>query len=101
LEDKNLPATHSFLSTDNDSVVLSSLKQAEDGAGVVARFYEVEGKPGRLVVSFNGEAQVSQSLNLLEESLPKDARGVSPFEIKTLRLLAHPSGRADSLAPNR
>jgi alpha-mannosidase len=49
-----LPATYSFLKTDNDNVVLWALKPAEEGAakeGIVARFFNLQGTAQPLVVA--------------------------------------------------
>jgi hypothetical protein len=60
---KTLPAAHSgFLGVDNPSVLLSTWKQSEDGAGTVMRFIELGGKPatvrlsGALLKNSSGEA---------------------------------------------
>jgi alpha-mannosidase len=49
-----LPATYSFLKTDNDNVLLWALKPAEEGAakeGIVARFFNLQGTAQPLVVA--------------------------------------------------
>lgn len=94
-----LPKEFSFASLSPDNLVLTVLKLAEDGDGVVARFYEAEGRgaEGRLVL-FCGVERASEASLLEDELRPLPASGGSvavrakPFEIVTVRL--RPAGRA-------
>ena len=65
---------------DEDSVVLSAIKRAEDGEGVVMRFYEPYGK--RTSVEFSESVNLS---NILEDKFKKVKRlEIKPFEVKTV-----------------
>ena len=83
---KELPASHSFLSAKSDTVVLSAFKKEDVGDRLVARFYEIEGRPGDFGLRLDGKGQRTTSLNLLEEPITDDPQSIAPFEIKTLRL---------------
>jgi alpha-mannosidase len=89
------PESQSFFSVDADHVMISAVKQAQDGNGLVVRLYEWAGKQGqvqlRIPQGFSGAA----AANLMEEELhqllmSRDKRSVSApvgaYEIKTIVL---------------
>jgi Glycosyl hydrolases family 38 N-terminal domain/Glycosyl hydrolases family 38 C-terminal domain/Glycosyl hydrolases family 38 C-terminal beta sandwich domain len=82
---KALPPSQSFLETNSDSLVLSAVKKAGRGTGIVARWYENEGATTNLSVRFLGKDATLSSLNLLEEPL-STAASVRPFEIRTVQI---------------
>ena len=85
---KTLPSNRSFLSLSGDGLVVSALKRADVGPGVVLRTYEIQGAPVTTRVEFLGRRVSFQEVNLLEEktATPSDVLRVEPYEIKTVRI---------------
>jgi len=85
---KPLPPSQSFFSINADNVILSALKKADDNSRIVARFYEIEGSPAAVPLSFLGHFPSWQGMNLLEQvqenKVLSAAIPVKPFEIKTI-----------------
>jgi len=77
---------------DSEHVDLVTIKRAEDGNGIIARFVERSGRAGRLCLSPPAPWTHAQACNLLEDSIgaDQDARAlaidVRPWEIITIRL---------------
>ena len=84
----------SFISVDRPNVVIETIKQAEDGQGIIVRLYESQRQRGEVTLKTNfGLKQVWQT-NLLEENqaaLTPSGDSVrfliKPYQIVTLRLL--------------
>ena len=88
-----LPSEHSFFGIDRAGVILESVKNAEDGSGIVVRFYEAYGARGPVRFSTSLPVQAVNRTDLLEnalETLPVENGSVRltlrPFEIVTLKL---------------
>jgi alpha-mannosidase len=87
-------ATSSFLQINNPSVVVSTWKPAEDGAGSILRFIELSGSKGNISVGSPLLKGISaQSCNAVEDckqAIPSDASGfsvgVGPRQIVTVRI---------------
>ncbi|MDX1993074.1 MAG: alpha-mannosidase [bacterium] len=86
----------SFVATSSENIVIETVKQAEDGNGVIVRLYESQRKRGEVVVTTAFTLADAEKVNLLEEPLEdaaveEDGRGVRfhvrPYEIVTLRLI--------------
>jgi len=93
-----LPATASWLAPEAANVVVASVKQAEDGSGLIVRLYEAAGAATRTVLHCGFPLTAAEATNLIEENpLPVEIAGrdlpldLGPFEILTLRLL--PTGQ--------
>jgi alpha-mannosidase len=88
------PKKFGLLEVSSPNVVLSALKPAQDGAGVIARVYEASGRAAKDVnIHFAGGVQGASEVNLMEDSLRPIAVennsihfDLRPFEIKTFRL---------------
>lgn len=83
----------SYASVDKSNVVLETLKQAEDGNGIVARLYECENGRTKATLTLPAGVTKAYSTNLLEqieEELPvcdgKVTFTIQPYEIKTILL---------------
>jgi alpha-mannosidase len=74
------PLTASFLSVDAPDIVVSVLKQAEDGNDLIVRCYETAGR---------GATKATLDLGLLHR---RWTGGFHPLEIKTLRVLLAAAG---------
>lgn len=72
----NLPQSQSFLSVDAADVVVSAIKLAEEGDGLIVRLYETGGK----------ETTANLDLHFVHV---RWAGKLHPFEIKTLRIDPH------------
>lgn len=102
LEEKhngNLPASHSFFSSEPSNVILSSIKLAEDSDDIILRVYESTGKSTMAKIWLPDLPTSVEETNLLEEQ-PKKIPfkdniikiPIGPYEIKTLKVnLPHPS----------
>ncbi len=88
---KSLPPTLSFCSFTANNLVLSTLKKADAGAGLVLRVYEIEGRPASGAIDFLGRTAAFTEVNVLEETVdatPRQAIQASPFAIKTFHIAA-------------
>ncbi len=80
---------------DRPNVVIETIKQAEDGRGLIVRLYEAHRCRGAVTLHMGFDLTAAWRTNLLEEDvepLPHDKRSLKlqlrPFEIVTLRLMA-------------
>jgi alpha-mannosidase len=85
----------SLVSVDRPNIVIETVKQAEDGNGVVVRLYESQRQRGPVTLTVGFELAGAWRTNLLEENqAPLEPSGnsvtlsVKPYEIVTLRLVA-------------
>ena len=89
-----LPAEHSVVAPDDPGVVVTAVKQADDGDGTIVRLHEAFGSPRRLGLRIPG-ASTAERVDLLEQ--PTDGGPVTvregvldlalrPFELCTLRV---------------
>jgi hypothetical protein len=86
---KPLPPSRSFCSLDGESLVLTALKKADSGPGVVLRFFEMEGASGETSVRFLGRRASPRALNVLEEETSPPgglSMAVGPNAIKTVKI---------------
>ena len=92
-----LPLNRSFLKIDPESVILSALKRAEDGDGVILRFYETKGEETDAEITLFREPKAVKTVNMLEEEdegvkkeLKREGERIrlkmKPFEIVTLKV---------------
>lgn len=95
--DRRYRRRRSFLKIEPDNVILTALKRAEDGDGVILRFYEAEGRETRARITFFLTPKSVKVVNMLEEEdeeFSKEVRvdgniievDLRPFEIVTLKL---------------
>ena len=84
------PLAGASLSIESDHVVLSSLKPAEDGSGVIVRAYETLGRPCQTAIRVPGTdyKAVETSLDETRDGAAVDLRRMTfqPFEVKTIKL---------------
>ncbi len=96
-----LPQSHSFAGIADKDVVLTAMKQSEDGKGLVMRFYEWAGKGGNVTLTVPRGATSATVANLMEkpEGSALSVNGdkvtvpVTPYEIQTVRLDYSPAAR--------
>jgi alpha-mannosidase len=87
--------TVQLASVDADHVVIETIKQAEDGRGVILRLYESQQKRGEVHIKTMAPIKAAWRCDLLEtdkEQIVTDGSNtlslhVRPFEIQTLRLV--------------
>ena len=84
---------YSFVRTDCSHIVVETVKPAEDGNGLVVRFYEAHNQRGSGSITFAVPIVSAQECNLLEAAIGDAAYQdntlyfqVRPFEIKTFRV---------------
>lgn len=89
-----IPNPQSLISTDRPNVVIETIKQAQDGRGLIVRLYESQRRRGELTLTTGFPLAQVWRTNLLEEnreSLDCDENSVTtfikPYQILTLRLL--------------
>ena len=88
-----MPAEHSFVSIAEPHVVLTAVKKAEDGDGLVLRFYEWAGKEVDVKLQLPAGAQSASETDLMERpiadlAIHNDVVTVhtKPYEIKTIKV---------------
>ncbi|MFT3890880.1 MAG: glycoside hydrolase family 38 C-terminal domain-containing protein [Anaerolineales bacterium] len=95
VESQRSDVTHhvSLVSCDSANVVIETVKQAEDGNGIIVRLYESQRKRGQVKVRGGAEIESAWETNLLEEDqsqLQIESGDVilnlRPYQIMTLRL---------------
>lgn len=83
----------SLVTCDASNVIIETVKQAEDGDGIIVRLYESQRKRGQVQVKFGGAVESVWETNLLEEN--ESVLGVNqdsiilnlkPYQIVTLRI---------------
>lgn len=89
-------STYSFADIDKKNVILETIKQAEDGIGIILRMYECENAAMKAFVTLNFENKEYrvEECNLLEEKV-RDIDAfengfsftINPYEIKTYRII--------------
>jgi len=86
---------HSLVSVDSPNVVIETVKQAEDGDGMIVRLYECGRTRGEVMLQTNMAITEAWRTNLLEENqetLAVDSKNVTipirPYAIVTVRLRA-------------
>jgi alpha-mannosidase len=89
----SLPSPHSFAALEPANLMLTALKQAEDGGDLILRFYEFAGQKTAARLTLPAGVAEVWDADLMEhagERLPTDGKtvavAVNPYEIKTLRL---------------
>ncbi len=90
-----LPPTHRFVSIDSESVIIDTIKKAEDDNDLILRLYESHGIDCPARLEFAENIDRAHEVDLLEENgtaitVRNNAvrLNFSPFEIKTLKLPA-------------
>jgi len=88
------PATKSFISIDDDGVVMTAVKKAEDSKSLILRLYEWKGESNSARIHLPGIPQAAEEVNMMEN--PTGTRFAlhdrsivvpfHPFEIETLRI---------------
>ncbi|MBC7870186.1 MAG: alpha-mannosidase, partial [Chitinophagaceae bacterium] len=87
----------SFINVDKPNIVIETIKQAEDGNGIIVRMYESQRRRGKVMLKTAFKVVKAFKVNLLEEKMSdegiveNDGHTVSfdvrPYEIVTLRLM--------------
>jgi len=76
-----------FFSIDKENVIVTTIKKAEEGDGIVARMYDAEGKEATVKLKSFFDLENLQHTNIIEEN-PKaiDKIEISPYGIETYQL---------------
>jgi alpha-mannosidase len=74
------------LATDGLALGLAALKPAEDGGGLVLRFYEPQGARGTARLTLPGGWRPAAALNLLEDRVGEPDLDFGPFQVRTYLL---------------
>lgn len=88
-----LGANNSLISVNKDNVIIETIKEAEDGSGIIIRLYECENSLTKARVNLGIKASSIKECNLIEEeaeSIPINEEGfnieIKPYEIKTYKI---------------
>ena len=89
-----LPERHSFVTAEPVNVVLTAIKKAEDGDGLVFHAYEWAGKSGQLELHVPPGAQSAVETNLMEQPQGGELKidhdtitlPVKPYEIVAVKV---------------
>ena len=80
--------------TDRDNVVIETIKQAEDGNGIIIRLYENQRKRGDVTLTTGFDIKSVVVSNLIEDDIEQidfEGRNIilpfKPYEIITLRII--------------
>jgi alpha-mannosidase len=80
----NLAETTEFFSIDKENVIITTVKKAEEGDGIVARMYDAEGKESTVGLESFFELGNLQHTNIIEENPEAvDKIEISPYGIET------------------
>jgi alpha-mannosidase len=92
-EGSNVTHLSSLVACDSSNVIMETIKQAEDGNGLIVRLYESQRKRGQVRIQVGGDVESAWETNLLEEDqaplLVESGQvilNVRPYQIMTLRL---------------
>ncbi len=79
-----LPEKYSFFTIKPKNIIMSALKMAEDGQGIILRLYEAYGKNANGVISFRIPSKSVVETDLLEHPLlnPMKSKNVSTKLLK-------------------
>ena len=99
----SLGPSHFFAGLAEDNLALTAIKEAEDGAGLIFRFYEFAGKKADAHLQLPPGATQAWETNLMEvvqRELPLQNSEVDlpvgPYEIKTIKVKFAPAASGDS-----
>ncbi|MDD3927455.1 MAG: glycoside hydrolase family 38 C-terminal domain-containing protein, partial [bacterium] len=91
--DGRLDGRHSFMGIDRCGTLIDTVKQAEDGNGIIIRVYEAYGTRGPAVLVLDRDIVEACECDLLEHRIGEtDYRGkeisfhINPFEIRTFKV---------------
>ena len=87
-------ADGSLVAVDVPNVVIETVKQAEDGNGVIVRLYESQRRRGEIKLTAGFPVQAAYRTNLLEETQAEltvagntVSYAIRPYEIATFRIV--------------
>jgi alpha-mannosidase len=91
----NAHAGYQLVDVDHPNVIIETVKQAEDGNGLIVRLYEGERNRGTLTLTAGFNVREAYECNLLEETLStlevennQVKLALRPYQIMTLRLVS-------------
>lgn len=89
-----LPSDYSFITCNNDDIVIDAVKSAQDGNGIIVRLYQSRRVRGERTLTINLPFTKAYECNLMEENntpYPTEDNkltfNITPFEVKTFRLV--------------
>jgi alpha-mannosidase len=89
----NINEINSFITVDSGSIILESVKKAEDNDDLILRLYESHGCGTRAKIAFGFEVEDVSLVNLMEQPIDSNKLNkeninleFGPFEIHTLRI---------------
>lgn len=106
--DGTLPQSKSFVQVDDNQVVLTAMKKAEDGSALILRLYDWSGAASTARIALPGNPRAVDEVNLMEAPTGKSFKlegntvivPVGPYEIKTISVKYQPKP-ATELSPSK
>jgi mannosylglycerate hydrolase len=97
----SLPLNHSFLSVEPDNIIVSAIKRAEDGSGIIVRVYNTTNEKVTGILRFPTRMKEVVPVNMREEPLTDSKKqgheghrnaeevpfGAHPFRVHTFKLI--------------
>ena len=90
---KGTQPAYSFAGINKENIIMSALKKAEDGNGLVLRFYETMGRKTTVEIKFSAPVKSASETDMIERDLRTlRVKGNSvklsfnPYEIKTIKI---------------
>lgn len=97
IAEPGMTTCQALIRADRPNIVIETIKRAEDGDGLIVRFYESQRQRGEVTLTTGFPIARAERVNLLEEKqdeLTPDDHSVSlfvtPYQIVTLRLVPFP-----------
>jgi mannosylglycerate hydrolase len=101
----SLPLTHSFLSVEPSNIIVSAVKRAEDGSGIIVRVYNTTNEKVTGILRFPARIKEVVPVNMREEPLANSRRQghkghrnvgkmvfeAHPFRVYTFKLIVPPA----------
>ncbi len=87
VQEGTAPASESFVSVENENVVLTALKRTEDGNGLILRLSELNGVATEAVVHLNAELVKGLTSAILVDPMEQPASGVVSYNEGIVRVM--------------
>ncbi|MGI8905399.1 MAG: alpha-mannosidase [Candidatus Sumerlaeaceae bacterium] len=87
--ESTLPSAASLVSVNEENVVITGVKKAEDDKDLIVRYYEAYGKKADGKLQLNGTAKAAKRVNFIEDDITTEGMPdapLRPYEIRNVKL---------------